>query len=181
MSIPIERVEILLNEIKILIREFGARVKFVGFADGGGSAVDPAGLAHDEMLRLVDQQKQITAYDASLLSAQGRVTGLSTADEIQARNDLQFNVKSDVFIPAGGRPSTINGSNWSAYFDEDGLPAARIIIEGANLFVQDAARKQLSDRGVIIVRDSSANKCGVICSSRGSRGSICGSSHKRRK
>ena len=153
------------NEIKILIREFGPRVKFVGFADGSGSAVDPDGLDHHELLRLVDQQQPLAAFDTSLLSSRGYASGLSTREDVERRDDLQFNVKSDVFIPAGGRPFTINRSNWTAYFDEHGTPAARIVIEGANLFVQDAARKELSDRGVIIVQDSSANKCGVICSS----------------
>jgi glutamate dehydrogenase len=153
------------NEIKILIREFGPRVKFVGFADGSGSAVDPDGLDHRELLRLVDQQRPLAAFDTSLLSSRGYASGLSTREDVERRDDLQFNVKSDVFIPAGGRPFTINRSNWTAYFDEHGTPAARIVIEGANLFVQDAARKELSDRGVIIVQDSSANKCGVICSS----------------
>lgn len=40
-----------------------------------------------------------------------------------------------------------------------------MIIEGANLFLTPEARSGLSDAGVLIVRDSSANKCGVICSS----------------
>ncbi len=153
------------NGIKILIREFAERVKFVGLADGSGSAVDPKGLAHDELLRLVDQQLPIASFDKSRLSPQGSVSGLVTRMDVERRNDLQFSVQSDVFIPAGGRPFTINHSNWTAYFDDNGLPMARIIIEGANLFVQDAAHKNLSDRGVLIVRDSSANKCGVICSS----------------
>ncbi len=40
-----------------------------------------------------------------------------------------------------------------------------MIAEGANLFLTPEARRQLSARGVLIIKDSTANKCGVICSS----------------
>ncbi|KAF1775762.1 NAD-glutamate dehydrogenase [Phytophthora cactorum] len=41
-----------------------------------------------------------------------------------------------------------------------------LIVEGANLFVTPEARQLLFDNaGVVIVKDSSANKCGVVCSS----------------
>ena len=49
--------------------------------------------------------------------------------------------------------------------DADGIPSSKIVVEGANLFITESARKSLSDLGAIIVKDSSANKCGVICSS----------------
>ena len=39
------------------------------------------------------------------------------------------------------------------------------MVEGANLFITDEARDYLGQSGVAIVKDSSANKCGVICSS----------------
>lgn len=41
----------------------------------------------------------------------------------------------------------------------------RIIVEGANLFVTQQARLVLEKRGVILIRDSSANKGGVTSSS----------------
>jgi glutamate dehydrogenase len=47
----------------------------------------------------------------------------------------------------------------------DGNPSAPAIIEGANSFITPEARLQLQKRGVIIMRDASANKCGVISSS----------------
>ena len=153
------------NEIKILFREFGERVKIVAIADGTGSAMDPQGLDSQELLRLVNQQQPICMFDKNRLSAQGKVGGLVISDEIAFRNDLQFSPQTDVFIPAGGRPSTINASNWQSYFDADGRPAAKVMVEGANLFIDDVARKELSQRGVLVVKDSSANKCGVICSS----------------
>jgi glutamate dehydrogenase len=41
----------------------------------------------------------------------------------------------------------------------------RAVVEGANSFITPAARVELQKRGVIIIRDASANKCGVISSS----------------
>ena len=48
------------------------------------------------------------------------------------------------------------------FLDEDDRPSSRVIVEGANLFLTPDARTELSDRGTLILKDSSANKCGVI-------------------
>lgn len=74
-------------------------------------------------------------------------------------------VKTDIFIPAGGRPRTLNESNVEEYLDELGKPTSRAIIEGANLYLTPPARRFLEEKGVLIIKDSSANKTGVICSS----------------
>jgi glutamate dehydrogenase len=79
--------------------------------------------------------------------------------------ELPFTVKADLFIPAGGRPETIDASNYGSFILADGTPSARAIVEGANSFITPDARIQLQKRGVIIMRDASANKCGVISSS----------------
>jgi len=76
-------------------------------------------------------------------------------------------VVADAFVPAGGRPSTVNGSNWREFLQPDGLtPSARLVVEGANLFFDAQARAALFEHCKLpIIKDSSANKCGVICSS----------------
>jgi glutamate dehydrogenase len=153
------------NEIKILIREYGENVKIVGIADGSGAAHDPDGMDHDELLRLVHEGLGIANFSKAKLGSAGRVVDLANDQEIAWRNNLHFSVASDVFVPAGGRPSTINEGNWEQFLDSNGVPVSKIIVEGANLFITDVARKQLSNHGVVIVKDSSANKCGVICSS----------------
>lgn len=71
---------------------------------------------------------------------------------------------SDVFLPCGGRPRSLNDNNWKNFLVEE-TPSAQIIVEGANLYLSDGARDELENLGVIIVKDASANKCGVICSS----------------
>ena len=153
------------NEIKIAIREFGPQVRIVGVADGLGCAEDPRGLAHVELLRLVAENRPIVAFDPGHLSADGRVIAASDPEGTRARNDLHNRVLSDVFVPAGGRPETINGGNWSRFLRPDGRPASRLIVEGANLFLTQEARRHLAQAGVLVIKDSSANKCGVICSS----------------
>ncbi len=80
-------------------------------------------------------------------------------------NSLIFNVPADLFIPAGGRPETVDIDNCHRFFDNTGQPTAHIIVEGANSFITPEARTELQKKGVVILRDASANKCGVISSS----------------
>jgi glutamate dehydrogenase len=80
-------------------------------------------------------------------------------------NSLVFTVKADLFIPAGGRPETIDSQNWQLFIDEKGVPSSGVIIEGANSYITPEARIQLQKNGVVLMRDASANKCGVISSS----------------
>jgi len=70
-------------------------------------------------------------------------------------------------VPAGGRPNTIHKGNWEQFLDPaTGKPSAPLIVEGANIFTTPEARQLLFEKaGVLIVKDSSANKCGVITSS----------------
>ncbi|RAW43304.1 hypothetical protein PC110_g479 [Phytophthora cactorum] len=155
------------NVIKILHREYGTNLRVVGICDGTGVIEDPQGLDMGELLRLVDESLPLSSFDGSKISsATGVKHDISTAEGIRARNTMHNRVKSDLFIPAGGRPNTINENNWSDYLDAEGKPSSGLIVEGANLFVTPEARQLLFDNaGVVIVKDSSANKCGVVCSS----------------
>lgn len=74
-------------------------------------------------------------------------------------------VPADIFIPAGGRPRTINLDNFTDFLDEDQQPTAQGIVEAANLYISPNARLELEQLGALIIKDSSANKGGVICSS----------------
>jgi len=73
-------------------------------------------------------------------------------------------LETEVFLPCGGRPLSLNDNNWKSFMNED-APSSQIIIEGANLYLSNFARQKLEENGVLIIKDSSANKCGVICSS----------------
>ena len=153
------------NLVKILIRDYGKNVRFLGLADGTASIEDPAGLSHQELLRLVKENLPLICFDPAYLSAAGRVHDASNRDGEKMRNSMHNRIISDVFLTGGGRPKTINGYNWQDFLQENGDPSSAIIVEGANLFLTASARRFLSEQSVLIFKDSSANKCGVICSS----------------
>jgi glutamate dehydrogenase len=99
-------------------------------------------------------------------TAEGLTEEWISIDEFSREfSQLPFTVQADLFIPAGGRPETIDATNWERFFRSDGTPSARVIVEGANSFITPDARVELQKRGVLIMRDASANKCGVISSS----------------
>eukprot|EP00903_Cladosiphon_okamuranus_P014976 g13861.t1 len=154
------------NMIKILNREYGDACLIVGVADGTGSAEDPEGLSHSELLRLFEEGLPISEYRFNKFGPKGILHVCDNEEGIRARNTMHNRVKADAFVPAGGRPGTINGSNWRSYLDKDGRPSSSLVVEGANLFTTPEARDALfKEAGVVFVKDSSANKCGVICSS----------------
>ncbi len=155
------------NELKILHREYGAHARVVAVADGFGAAHDPSGLNWQELLRLFHEGKSIAEFDPKALSkAEGAfVIRADTSENIRTRNNLHFTTKADVFIPAGGRPYTVNEKNWQQFIGPDGVPTCRAIVEGANIFFTAEAREHLQNAGILDIKDSSANKTGVICSS----------------
>ena len=79
-------------------------------------------------------------------------------EALNRRNSMPFRLKADAFIPAGGRPNTINATNWRNFLDDKGVPTSKLIVEGANIYNTKEARELLfKNAGVIIVKDSSAN------------------------
>jgi glutamate dehydrogenase len=159
--------------------------------DGTAALCDPNGIHRIELGRIV-LAHDLDAFNPEFLGAGAfiiyrtgrRMEGLKethrkvsrTADGLveewldiddfyREYNSLVFSVKTDLFIPAGGRPETIDGQNWRSFLDERRVPTARVIVEGANSFITPEARVQLQKSGVVIMRDASANKCGVISSS----------------
>lgn len=153
------------NLMKILIRDYPNTVRIVGIADGFGVAEDPNGLDHSELLRLFNSGSPINKFNSEKLSADGCMFDASTEEGAARRNSMVFRVKADAFVPGGGRPGTIDKNNWNQFLDADGVPTSKLIVEGANLFNTAEARVKLHGKGVAIVKDSSANKCGVMTSS----------------
>jgi glutamate dehydrogenase len=177
------------NAIRLLLERCPAvRIKLV--LDGTGALHDPLGADREALGRIV-LQRDIEAFDPEALHPGGfllyrnlrRTEGLRelfkkvvrtedglveqwvTVDEFHREFDsLIFTVDADLFIPAGGRPETVDENNWRQFFEAD-RPSMRAVVEGANSFITPAARVELQKRGVIIIRDASANKCGVISSS----------------
>ena len=158
------------NMLKILHRNYGENCRVVGIADGTGCVEDPEGIEWSELLRLFHQALPLSDIDRSKLKGSATVYKVDTQEGETMRNTMHNRVKADAFIPAGGRPATINDSNWSRFLLKEQGPggervaSSQLIVEGANLFLTPGARKALS-KYCVIVKDSSANKCGVICSS----------------
>merc|ERR1712117_937493 len=155
------------NLLRILIRDYGSNMRCVGIADGSGCVEDPAGMSHIELMRLFKSGLPICDINPQSLSPQGVIHSASTEEGAKMRNTMHNRLKADVFVPAGGRPSTIHKGNWEQFLDPStGKPSSPLIVEGANIFTTPGARQLLFDKaGVRIVKDSSANKCGVITSS----------------
>jgi len=159
--------------------------------DGTAALYDPAGLDRAALSKIV-LHADADAFDAGALgpggfvlyrnerrkdglrelfkkverTAAGLVEEWLTQDEFNERIDgVLFEVEADLFVPAGGRPETIDEQNWKRFLKADGTPSARVIVEGANSFITPTARDRLQESGVVLLRDASANKCGVISSS----------------
>jgi glutamate dehydrogenase len=181
------------NQIYNLYRFYPNTAKLLALIDISGTIYDPLGLDLQTMAELFKQGKPIRYYPPEKLSNGGFLLDLSAKRSptplIQQtlcwrkregkleeewlpgsemnnilRNTLNH-VKTDLFIPAGGRPRTLSEANVKEFLDENGTPTARGIVEGANLYLTPKARRILEKLGVLIIKDSSANKTGVICSS----------------
>jgi glutamate dehydrogenase len=150
----------------------------IGVVDGGGVLYDPDGLDRVELARLARAGQDCSAFDRTRLGPRGFLVvvkdrevslpdGTRVASGLGFRNTFHLDprVKADLFVPCGGRPKSVNLSNWRSLLDADGRPLFRWIVEGANLFITQEARLKLEEKGVVLFKDSSTNKGGVISSS----------------
>jgi glutamate dehydrogenase len=181
------------NEMYNLYMFYPKTAKLLATTDVSGTIFDPQGLDLAIVAQLFKEGKPIRFYPPEKLSEGGflldtktrreqsayvqqtllqRKQGGKVVQEWISGNDMNHllrtnvhQVKADVFIPGGGRPRTLNENNYRDFLDEAGKPTSKAIIEGGNLYLTPAARRALEKLGVIVIKDSSANKGGVICSS----------------
>jgi glutamate dehydrogenase len=181
------------NEMYNLYNFYPKTAKLLATIDVSGTIFDPQGLDLEVITQLFKEGKPIRFYPAEKLSEGGflldtktrreqsayaqqtlllRKQGGKVVQEWISGNEMNHllrtnvhQVKADVFIPGGGRPRTLNENNYRDFLDDAGKPTSKAIIEGGNLYLTPAARRSLEKLGVIIIKDSSANKGGVICSS----------------
>lgn len=181
------------NQILNLHKYFPDTAKLLALTDVSGTIFDPVGLDLELMARLFYEGKPIRHYPHEKLHDGGflldkehkrdqtafvqqtlcwrRKDGTSVQDWLSTsdmnyllRNNVH-SVQADIFLPCGGRPRTLNESNYVDFLDDKDNPTSRAIVEGANLYLTNPARQKLEELGCLIVKDASANKCGVICSS----------------
>lgn len=181
------------NMILNLHKSYKKTAKLVALIDVSGTIYDPEGLDLDTLVKLFHEEKPLNHYPPKLLHDGGFLLDTSKKREQTAyasqtlcyrkegkkliedwlsgsemNHLLRYNVhqaKADIFVPGGGRPRTLNEDNFHEFLDETGHPTSRAIVEGANLYLTPGARRSLEELGVIIIKDSSANKGGVTCSS----------------
>jgi glutamate dehydrogenase len=181
------------NEMHNLFLFYPRTAKLLATTDVSGTIFDPEGLDLEIVTQLFKDGKPIRFYLPEKLSEGGflldsktrreesayvqqtllqRKQGGKVVQEWISGNEMNHilrtnvhQVKADVFIPGGGRPRTLNENNYRDFLDEAGKPTSKAIVEGGNLYLTPAARRALEKLGVIIIKDSSANKGGVICSS----------------
>lgn len=181
------------NMIVNLYRFYPQTAKLLALTDVSGTIYDPKGLDLEACLELFKAAKPIHKYPPGKLSEGGflldrekkkeitpfsfqtllwrNVGGQIVADWLSSnemnalyRNNVHT-IKTDIFLPCGGRPRTLRDTNIHEFLDATQIPTSRAIIEGANLYLTPFARRALEEKGVVIVKDSSANKGGVITSS----------------
>jgi glutamate dehydrogenase len=181
------------NEMVNLYKTAPQTCAFLSTIDGSGTILDPVGLDLQELDRLFHLAEPIRQYPMDQLHEGGlfidsrmtrdqphgpplmlckRKQGTKVAEDWIPQSEAfsllrstMFQTQADLFIPAGGRPRTLNETNIEEFCLAGGEPSVRAIVEGANLFLTPKARRYLEERGVLIIKDSSANKGGVICSS----------------
>ena len=178
------------NAMRLLI-ERCPKVQITSIAAGAGALFDPLGVDVEELDRLL-LKRDVVDFNPKALHTGGflifrhdrRKQGLKemhrklvrtkagieetwiTVDEFHREfESLIVSVPADLFLPCGGRPETIDSSNWQELFAKDGTPSAKVIAEGANSYITPEAREEIQKRGIVVIRDASANKCGVISSS----------------
>ncbi|MBS0620965.1 MAG: NAD-glutamate dehydrogenase [Verrucomicrobia bacterium] len=181
------------NQMHNLYRFYPKTAKLLATIDVSGTIFDPEGLDLEIINQLFLESKPLRFYPPENLSEGGFLLDTRTRREQTAyaqqtlcwrkkggklvqdwlsgnemNHLLRHNVhqtKADVFIPGGGRPRTLNENSVKDFLDPTGKPTARAIVEGANLYLTPWARRSLEKLGVLIIKDSSANKGGVTCSS----------------
>ncbi len=181
------------NQMKNLYKYYPNTAKFLATTDISGTIYDPIGLDLKEMVRLFDLEQPLNRYNPELLNEGGflvdtqqkreqshyaqqtlcwrKKDGKLVQDWLsgnEMNSLLRHNVHqtlADVFIPCGGRPATLNSHNYTDFLDAHHNPTSKAIIEGANLYLTAKARRELEKLGVLIIKDSSANKGGVTASS----------------
>ena len=167
------------NEIKLSGEE-----KYVGLVDGFGVIVDEDGIDKQELLRLANNRFGNNKFDKSKLGPRGYAVMVEDKDitlpngkfvhsGIQFRNQFHLKLQEiyppnfiNLWTPCGGRPNSIDVTTVNTLLDpKTGKSIIPILIEGANLFITQAAKYILEKAGAIVLKDASANKGGVTSSS----------------
>ncbi len=158
-EVAVEYCDFALKDATFVVQGFGAvgqnTARFltakgailVGTADSQGTIYHPSGLNVDDLIAL-------------------KQTGNSVADlpgGQKLERDQVIDLTCDIWIPAA-RPDVLHQDNVQRL-------KARLVVEGANIPITEAAEKYLYNKGVLYVPDFIANAGGVICAAMEYQGS----------
>ncbi|MFA6816007.1 MAG: NAD-glutamate dehydrogenase domain-containing protein [Lentisphaeria bacterium] len=164
-------------------------MKIIAITAGSGVLYDPAGIDRVALEKLV-LKGNIPEFDKAALKGEGAFLTSNNPiieegeeyfsaalvengklvekrifrDDYMAINQNNMKRYADIMLPCGGRPQTVNMDNVEEYMNKNGH-GCRAILEGGNSFITPEARIELQKSGILIIKDASANKCGVITSS----------------
>jgi len=157
--------------------------------DGGSILFDPAGLDKKELMKIAFMRHTLPranslAFPCDKLGPDGFMVPLASRDLtlpdgtfiengamfhrtfLTDPANRKFIKKANIqaFIPCGGFKDTINHSNVSNFVSL--FKELKFIVEGANVFFDDASRRYIATAtNIKQIKDSSANKGGVFSSS----------------
>ncbi len=115
-------------------------VKTVAVSDRQGTIYNPKGIDYKKLMSIKDSGKSILEYK----------------DAKQIGREAIYELKVDVLIPAA-TPDVVNETNYKKV-------KAKIIVEGANIPMQEKYEEYFHKNGTLIVPDIIANAGGVISS-----------------
>eukprot|EP01105_Mastigella_eilhardi_P026940 TRINITY_DN7_c0_g1_i2.p2 TRINITY_DN7_c0_g1~~TRINITY_DN7_c0_g1_i2.p2 ORF type:complete len:945 (+),score=356.57 TRINITY_DN7_c0_g1_i2:116-2950(+) len=181
------------NMIKLLGEHLKKQTQLLVITDASGTIYDPEGLDLDALTVMFHKVQPVAEYPPEKLHNGSFLLCLwKTRDQgTYKKETLMYEKKdgklvetwvsgnianqifrtnahvkyADIMVPGGGRPRTLSMLNVNDFLDKDGKPTALAMVEGANLYITQDAREYLEDHGLLIIKDSSANKCGVVSSS----------------
>lgn len=168
------------------IQSFKGRIKLI--IDSGSVLFDPDGLDRKELMKIafarhsqprlnslaypgdkigpsgfrIPRIKQQFILPDGTIVEDGTFFHRNFLSDVNLRRFIE-KANINVFIPCGGFKDTINASNVDSFLEL--FRELKIIVEGANVFFDDTARDVIAGSGILQIRDSSANKGGVTCSS----------------
>lgn len=120
------------------LKEMGAKI--IAVSDAQGAVFDQNGLDFSKLLALVEKKKSVVDYQAAK----------------KIVRDSIYELQADILIPAAVA-DVINEKNVNKV-------KAKIIVEGANIPIQEKYEEKLRQKGVLVVPDIIANSGGVISS-----------------
>ncbi|MCM8814700.1 MAG: NAD-glutamate dehydrogenase [Candidatus Omnitrophica bacterium] len=167
------------------IQSFKGRIKLI--IDSGSILFDPQGLDKKELMKIafarhtsprlntlsypeekispggfrIPRLKQRFKLPDGTIVEDGSYFHRNFLSDVRLRKVIQ-KANINVFVPCGGFKDTININNVKSFLEL--FKELKIIVEGANVFFDDAARDIIADSGILQIRDSSANKGGVTAS-----------------